>query len=208
MYTTRHAQRLYNVKSDQTIRNWIKEFQEFFSTNISPGKGVDVQLTDDDMRVLELIASMRAERRPAQDIYATLKSGQRGTLPDYTPEQLEALVKGDIEQYLSTQVNELNYQITDLTDKLELANRDMERLREALQPEREARIRAETERAAIERQLEGMTSDVQEMRRRYEAQAQDERERSEKLMEKYLREIAELRYKMGQLEKPDGKSDE
>jgi len=208
MYTTRHAQRLYNVKSDQTIRNWIKEFQEFFSANISPGKGVDVQLTDDDMRVLELIASMRAERRPAQDIYATLKSGQRGTLPDYTPEQLESLVKGDIEQYLSTQVNELNYQIAELTDKLELANRDMERLREALQPEREARIRAETERTAIERQLEGMTSDVQEMRRRYEAQVQDERERSEKLMEKYLREIAELRYKMGQLEKPDDKSDE
>ena len=157
--------------------------------------------------MLELIASMRAERRPAQDIYATLKSGQRGTLPDYTPEQLEALVKGDIEQYLSTQVSELNYQIAELTDKLEVANRDMERLREALQPEREARIRAETEQAAIERQLESMTSDVQTMRQRYETQLQDERDRNEKLMEKFLREIAELRYKMGQLEKREGKTD-
>lgn len=208
MYTTRHAQRLYSLKSDQTIRNWIKEFQEFFSANSAPGKGVDVQLTDDDMRVLELIASMRAERRPAQDIYATLKSGQRGTLPDYTPEQLESLVKGDIEQYLSAQVNELNYQIADLTDKLDLAKRDMEQLRESVQPEREARIRAETERAALERQLEGISSEVQEMRRRYEAQVQDERERNEKLMEKYLREIAELRYKMGQSEKRDAKSDD
>jgi septal ring factor EnvC (AmiA/AmiB activator) len=208
MYTTKHAQRLYNVKSDQTIRNWIKEFQEFFSANTAPGKGVDVQLTDEDMQVLSLIASMRVERRPAQDIYATLKSGQRGELPQYTPEEMEALVKGDIEQYLSTQLNELNYQIAELTDKLEQANRDVERMREALQPEREARIRAETERTALERRLEDMTSEVQEMRRRYEAQVQDERERNEKLMEKYLREIAELRYKMGQLEKRDGKADD
>jgi septal ring factor EnvC (AmiA/AmiB activator) len=208
MYTTKHAQRLYNVKSDQTIRNWIKEFQEFFSANTAPGKGVDVQLTDEDMQVLSLIASMRVERRPAQDIYATLKSGQRGELPQYTPEEMEALVKGDIEQYLSTQLNELNYQIAELTDKLEQANRDVERMREALQPEREARIRAETERTALERRLEDMTSEVQEMRRRYEAQVQDERERNEKLMEKYLREIAELRYKMGQLEKRDDKADD
>lgn len=208
MYTTRHAQRLYNVKSDQTIRNWIKEFQEFFSTNTAPGKGVDVQLTDEDMRVLSLIASMRSERRPTQDIYATLKSGQRGSPPEHTPEEMEALVKGDIEQYLATQLNELNYQIAELTDKLDQASQDAARLREALQQEREALIRAQTERAGFERQLEAMTSEVQEIRRRYETQVQDERERSEKLMEKYLREIAELRYKMGQLEKGDGKDAE
>jgi hypothetical protein len=203
MYTTRHAQRLYNMKSDQTIRNWIKEFQEFFSANTSPGKGVDVQLTEDDMCVLSLIASMRAERRPTQDIYVTLKSGQRGSLPDYTPEQLEALVKGDTESYLSTQVNELNYQIVELTDKLEQASKEMERLRAAVQPEREARIRAETERDAFEHRLEDINAEVQEMRRRYEIQVQEERQRGEALMEKYLREIAELRYKMGQLEKSD-----
>jgi hypothetical protein len=34
------------------------------------------------------------------------------------------------------------------------------------------------------------------------------RDRNEKLMEKYLREIAELRYKMGLLEKREDKADD
>jgi septal ring factor EnvC (AmiA/AmiB activator) len=197
MYTTKHAQRLYNVKSDQTIRNWIKEFQEFFSANTAPGKGVDVQLTEDDMRVLSLIASMRAERRPARDIYATLKSGQRGEPPEFSPEELDALVQGDYESYLSTKLSESNVKIMDLTTQLEQANRDIERLKEGLQLEREARIRAETERAALERRLEDMAEEVQSLR-----------DRNEKLMEKYLREIAELRYKMGLLEKREDKADD
>lgn len=197
MYTTKHAQHLYNVKSDQTIRNWIKEFQEFFSAKTAPGKGVDVQLSDEDMRVLSLIASMRAERRPAEDIYATLKSGQRGEFPEFTPEELDSVVQGDYQTYLSTKLSESNVKIMDLTALLEQASRDIERLKDALQPEREARIRAETERVALERRIEDMSQEVQNLR-----------DRNEKLMEKYLREIAELRYKMGQLERRDSKDDE
>ena len=53
------------------------------------------------MRVLSLIASMRAERRPAQDIYAALKSRQRGELAEFSPNELDALVQGDYESYLS-----------------------------------------------------------------------------------------------------------
>jgi septal ring factor EnvC (AmiA/AmiB activator) len=158
---------------------------------------VDVQLTEDDMRVLSLIASMRAERRPARDIYATLKSGQRGEPPEFSPEELDALVQGDYESYLSTKLSESNVKIMDLTTQLEQANRDIERLKEGLQLEREARIRAETERAALERRLEDMAEEVQSLR-----------DRNEKLMEKYLREIAELRYKMGLLEKREDKADE
>ena len=108
MYTTKHAQKIFEVKSDQTIRNWIKEFQEFLSVEATPGKGSDLQLTDDDMRVLDIVASMRAERRPAEEIFATLRSGQRGNVPDFTPEELDVLVRGDYEKYLSTQVSELN----------------------------------------------------------------------------------------------------
>jgi septal ring factor EnvC (AmiA/AmiB activator) len=208
MYTTRHAQRLYNVKSDQTIRNWIKEFQEFFSANTSPGKGVDLQLNEDDMRVLSLIAAMRAERRPVQDIFATLKAGQRGDPPDYTPEELDVLVQGDYENYLSTKLSETNVKIMDLTTQLEQANRDIERLREAIQPEREARIRAETERSALERRLEDMNADLHEMRRRYDSQVKEERDRNEKLMEKYLMQIAELKYQLGQLEQREDKGND
>jgi hypothetical protein len=177
------------VKSDQTIRNWIKEFQEFFSANTAPGKGSDIQLTDDDMRVLDLIATMREDRRAADEIYASLKAGQRGNVPRFTPEELDPLVKKDYESYLSTQLNELSLQI-------DLLQRENAELKAAVQPVREQNIRLETEKAAAEKRIHEMMSELQA-----------ERERNNTLVEKYLREIAALHYKIGQLEKRDGKAE-
>lgn len=189
MYTTKHAQKLYEVKSDQTIRNWIREFQEFFSVNATPGKGTDLQLNQEDMKVLDLIASMRTERRPSDEIYATLKSGQRGNLPEYTPEELDLLVSGDYEKHLSTQVSELNNQIEQLTQ-------ENEELKAAVQPLRGKNIQLEAERADLKEQLE-------RERERSERLAEQERSRGQQQLERLLREIAELRYKMGQMENND-----
>jgi predicted RNase H-like nuclease (RuvC/YqgF family) len=183
MYTTKHAQKLFDVKSDQTIRNWVKEFAEFFSIDAMPGKGVDLQFSEEDMKVFDLIASMRTERRSSDEIYATLKSGQRGKSPEYTPEELDLLVGGDYEKYLSTQLNELTLKIDQLT-------RENEELRTAIQPVREQSIRLEAEKAALDKRIVELNTELH-----------DERKRNEMLMERYLREIAELRYKMGQMEK-------
>jgi len=196
MYTTKHAQKIFEVKSDQTIRNWIREYQEFFSIDATPGKGVDLQLTEDDMRVLDLIASMRGDRRPSDEIYATLKSGQRGNLPDYTPEELDLLVRGDYEKYLSTQVHELNMKIEQLTQ-------ENEELRTALQPVRDKNIQLEAERIALEKHIDDLKLQLDQERERSERIAEQERTRSQDQLERLLREIAELRYKMGQLEKKD-----
>jgi chromosome segregation ATPase len=185
MYTTRHAQKLFDVKSDQTVRNWVKEFQEFFTIDATPGKGVDLQFSEEDMRVLDLIATMRSERHSSEEIYATLKSGQKGNPPAYTPEELDLLVKGDYEKHLSTQVNELNLKIEQLT-------RENDELKSAIQPVREQSIRLEAEKSSLEKRIEELSRELQE-----------ERKHSETIMERYLREIAELRYRMGQLEKRD-----
>lgn len=197
-YTTKHAQKLFDVKSDQTIRNWIKEFQDFFSIDATPGKGIDLQLSQDDMRVLDLIASMRSERRSADEIYATLKSGQRGDLPSYTPEELELLVGGDYEKHLSTQVNELNI-------KIEQLSRENEELRSSIQPIRDENIKLEAERSSLERQVDDIRKELEKERERSEKLVDQERKRSQEQLERLLREIAELRYKMGQLEKDDNK---
>lgn len=135
------------------------------------------------MRILDLIASMRDDRRSTEEIYATLKSGQRGNSPVYTPEQLNLIVRGDYEKYLSTQLSELNLKIEQLTQ-------ENEELRSAVQPVREQSIRLETEKASFDKRIQELTSELQE-----------ERKRNEAMMERYLREIAELRYKMGQMEK-------
>jgi DNA repair exonuclease SbcCD ATPase subunit len=183
MYTTKHAQKLYDVKSDQTIRNWIKEFRDFFSIDATPGKGIDLILTEEDMRVLDLICEMRRNRRPPDEIYATLKSGQRGNLPPYTVEELDLWVKGDYEKHLSTQLNELNLKI----DQLKQEN---EELRSALQPIRDKNIQLEAERGTMTQQVEDLKD-----------QLERERTRGQDQLERLLREMAELRYKMGILEK-------
>lgn len=196
MYTTKHAQKLFEVKSDQTIRNWIKEFEEFFSIEATPGKGVDLQLTEEDMSVLDLIASMRSDRRPSEEIYATLKSGERGKSPKYTPEELDLFVKGDYEVHLSTQVNELNLKI----EQLEQENSE---LKASIQPIHDRNIELETGRAALEKQIQELKEQLEQERSRSERIADQERQRGQEQIERLFREIAELRYKMGQLEKGD-----
>lgn len=194
MYTTKHAQKLYDVRSDQTIRNWIREFEEFFSIDATPGKGVDLSLNQDDMRVLDIIAQMRNERRSTDEIYATLKSGQRGNAPDFTPEELDLWVKGEYEKHLSTQVNELNLRIEQLSQ-------ENEELRTSIQPIRDRNIQLEAEQIALERQVQDLKLQLERERERSDKLADQERGRSQEQLEKLFREIAELRYKMGLLEK-------
>jgi chromosome segregation ATPase len=194
MYTTKHAQKLFEVKSDQTIRNWIKEFQYYFSIDATPGKGVDLQLTEDDMQVMDLIASMRGDRRAADEIHATLKSGQRGNKPKHTPEELDILVDGEYEKHLSTRVNELNFQIEQLTQ-------ENEELKSAIQPVRDKSIQLEAEGLALEKQITDLKTQLENERERSERSVEQERTRGQEQLERLLREIAELRYKMGQMEK-------
>jgi len=194
MYTTKHAQKLFEVKSDQTIRNWIKEFQEFFSIDATPGKGVDLQLTSEDMQVLDLIASMRGDRRPAEEIHATLRTGERGNIPEFSPEQLDLLVDGEYEKYLSTQLSEFNLKIEQLTQ-------ENEELKSSIQPIRDKNIQLEAERIALDKQIEELKSQLEKERERSERVADQERTRGQEQLERLLREIAELRYKMGQMEK-------
>jgi len=194
MYTTKHAQKLFDVKSDQTIRNWIKEFEEFFSVDATPGKGVDLQLTEEDMQVLAFIAEMRNERKPTDDIYVSLKSGSRGEVPAYTPEELDLLVKGDYEKYLSTQVSELSLKMEQLTQ-------ENDELKASIQPIRDKNIQLEAERIALEKQVEDLKTQLERERERSEKATEQERTRGQEQLERLLREIAELRYKMGQMEK-------
>ena len=194
MYTTKHAQRMFDVKSDQTIRNWVKEFEEFFTVSATPGKGVDLQFSAEDMQILDLISSMRADRRSSEEIHVTLKSGQRGTAPELSPDELDVLTGGDYEKYLSTQVNEMNLKINQLSQ-------ENEELRNALQPLRENNIQLATERTSLENQLNELRKQLEDGRARNQQLVDQERNRGQEQLERLLREIGELRYKIGQLEK-------
>jgi hypothetical protein len=157
MYTTAHAQKIFNVKSNQTIRNWINTYNEYFSATAKPGKGEKIVLTQKDMQVLHLIAT---SGKGAESIHASLKMGQLGDKPMYTPEEADLLVKGELEKMLTTRVSDLNVKISQLED-------DNEKLKSALSEfdmvKGELR-RADKQIQQLESKLEKKEEDIVELK--------------------------------------------
>ena len=70
-----------------------------------------------------------------------------------------------------------------------------------MQPIRDKNIQLEVERTSLEKQIEELKRQLDNERERSERIVTDERSRGQEQLERLLREIAELRYKMGILEK-------
>ena len=105
-YGTNEAKSIYN-RDEQTIRNWAIEFAEFLSPLANPEKGRNRAFTEDDMRVLDLIASLKDEGKQFIDIHAALKAGQRGKSPVVSPQEIRALSTGQIERRLTVEIQRL-----------------------------------------------------------------------------------------------------
>ncbi len=120
-YSTSEAKAIFN-RDEQTIRNWAIEFAEHLSPLANPEKGRSRIFTEDDMRVLDLIASMKDDGKQYIDIHAALKAGQRGNLPVVSPEELRALTVGEIERRLSLEIQHLQNELTDAREQLQQMN--------------------------------------------------------------------------------------
>jgi DNA-binding transcriptional MerR regulator len=70
-------------RSKETIREWSNEFAEYLSPSARPTrKGGHRLYTDEDFRVLGLVADMKGRGIIFDEIHLALKNGQRGELPD------------------------------------------------------------------------------------------------------------------------------
>lgn len=140
MFTTKHAQLLFRVASTQTIRNWAKEFKKYLSPGATPGSGTTRYFNPDDLQVLSLIARMSAEGRSFEDIHANLASGQRGEIPDLSPEEVEKLAAGEVERHLSSSLHESR----ELAQRLQI---ELDSLKSVVQPlhDDNIRLRAQVE---------------------------------------------------------------
>lgn len=119
MYTTTHAALIFGC-SVETIRLWAMEFQAYLSPNANPGKGRMRQFSDDDMRVLALVATMRKSKSPDADIHASLRNNERGEIPALTPEEINTLaLSGD--RAVSAEIAILNRQLEKVQAELESA---------------------------------------------------------------------------------------
>lgn len=99
MFTSKHIQALFKI-APQTVRNWSGEFSQYLSATAGGGEGWR-RYTMDDLAVFSLIKELSDKGQRYPDIHATLKTGQRGAIPSITPEELNALLAGEVERELA-----------------------------------------------------------------------------------------------------------
>lgn len=81
MYTTSRISDLFNV-APQTVKRWASEFAAYLSADAAPAAGHRRAFGDDDLKVLVLVASLKAKGKTFTEIHAALKAGQRGDVPE------------------------------------------------------------------------------------------------------------------------------
>jgi DNA-binding transcriptional MerR regulator len=140
MFTSKHIQALFKI-APQTVRNWSGEFSQYLSATAGGGEGWR-RYTIDDLAVFSLIKELSDKGQRYPDIHTTLRTGQRGTVPSITPEELNALLAGDVERELAEklaserseaitlrdQVMALETKVTSLTEdniRLETTNEEL-----------------------------------------------------------------------------------
>lgn len=137
-YTSGQIASIFSVH-DETIRRWSKEFADYMSIAAEPGKGHTRLYNADDLRVLALIADLKAQRQSFQNIHAALANGERGEPPE-PPQEDKSIVPA---------VHRLQLQIEVLRDELDVLRTENADLKQQL-----ALVKAETALAVAQREIE------------------------------------------------------
>ncbi|MBL8118775.1 MAG: MerR family transcriptional regulator [Anaerolineae bacterium] len=119
----------------QTVKRWASEFAPYLSADAAPAAGHRRAFNEDDLKVLALVASLKAKGKTFEEIHAALKAGQRGDVPEM-PASSPAQT----------------------TQALAYYQQEVDDLRGQLQAERTRADKAEGEVAALERVIEKLLS--------------------------------------------------
>lgn len=79
-YTTSGIAKLFQV-TDQTVKNWARQFASHLSPTAQPGDGKRRTFTTDDLTVFALVHSYIGKGMNYEDAQAALIAGQRGSIP-------------------------------------------------------------------------------------------------------------------------------
>ena len=132
----------------QTVRGWSDDYKDFLSEDAVPEKGGTRNFNDEDLRVLVLIASMRADGESFDSIRLALTNGRRGTmiLPMVASEETDVNEpRGSaIITRLATTAARYEGEIKAISDERNRLVGELEREREARIMAVERAVRAET----------------------------------------------------------------
>lgn len=91
LYNTRHLTALFGI-TKETVRVWAEDFAKFLSLHANPGRSKPRFFTPEDVSIFALIAELKSENLSIGDIQAALENGQRGSVPDLAPEEIERML--------------------------------------------------------------------------------------------------------------------
>ena len=122
-YKSKDVQTLFSV-SAETVRKWSEEFSEYLSPLATPGHGRHRIFSSDDLHVFALIAELKNKGMTYADIGGALANGQRGEIPEGSPERgltLRSALELDYAQRqilaLSTERDELQSEVQSLREE-------------------------------------------------------------------------------------------
>ena len=74
-YTTNDVKTIFNI-APETVRNWTREFARYLSVTANPETGRTRLFTDEDLKVLDLVNTMRNDNKSYEDIHVALAAGE------------------------------------------------------------------------------------------------------------------------------------
>ncbi len=78
-YQTSDLAKTFSV-NPMTVRNWTIQYADHLSDDANPAKGTTRAFTDEDVKILSLVAELRKHKN-SEAIHARLRNGERGTFP-------------------------------------------------------------------------------------------------------------------------------
>jgi DNA-binding transcriptional MerR regulator len=153
MFTTNQIASMFQVNR-QTIVNWCVEFAGYLSPHANPGSG-HRRITEDDLTVLTLVATMKREGKTLESIAASLAVGSRAAPPESALAVISSSPGGQLALY--------RQRVSDLEEENERLTAELERLKpyevsssveKALRERAEEdlkRVRADYERLLVEK---------------------------------------------------------
>lgn len=174
-YRSQHVATIYGI-TIETVNVWAREFSKYLSPTANPGQRKTRLFTQEDMTVIDLIASLRKQQVTYEEIHATLASGQRGNLPDVEPEQVQAIVSTEHETRLALENERLRMALIEAQSALKKAEEDLTQLRELEDKALRLETQIEAERAAKKELLEQQDIQRKELQSQIAALQQEVKE--------------------------------
>jgi len=143
--------------SHETVRMWCAEFERHLSPRANPGRHQRRVFTEDDMAVLALVASLKADGLTFQDIHASLDNGERGEPPPIPDDdEIEGLIPQDARKQLAVKIQQLE-------DELEDAHAENERLKIQIEETQRTSLRHEVRAEMLQEQLQKAEDRMQKL---------------------------------------------